>query len=86
MGGGGGGDFAKSARRDVIDPFHALLSFGSRPPEKSVSALGELRKKLVTKSFGGEAGTFGGGGGGGGGEAPPPHWIEPCQVLDCIHP
>ena len=69
------------ARRSVqsaISYENVLLSFGSSinltSIEKSVGALGELRTKSFTKSFGGKLKRLRG-------EAPPPpthtHWIEP---------
>ena len=45
--------------------------------EKKCRCIGGIKKKSFSKSFWGEAVTFGGGGGGGG-EASP-HWIEPCM-------
>ena len=64
-------DFAKSARRDVIEPFHMKMHFWVLVValEKKCWCIGGIKKKIIRKIFWGEAGTFGGGGGG---SFPPP--------------
>ena len=48
--------FPKSARRDVIDPFHMKMSFGSRPLEKKCQCIGGI--KHSQNLWGGGGGTF----------------------------
>ena len=62
-------DFARSAQRDAIDPFHMKMHFRVlvvASIEKVSVRWGNKEKNHSQNILGREAGTFGGGGGGGG--------------------